>query len=223
MKQLQSIRLLKLMAGTVLLGTLFTGCSTMKVTPLTTGSADSYTQHEQQNGVVVGIRPMTDKGEIKDIFKVNLLNKGLLPILVVVENKSAAASFIVAKEKIAVLCDATGASSTSQRKAVKSGTAGTVVGITGAVLLGAGSVAGAPFAIVGMKMASNATVVQHNLADKEFYSRTLGPGEKAQGFVYFQYPKESPPAGNYHIMVELKNSATGEAVAFDFPANLTLP
>ena len=195
----------------------------MSVTPLTTGNAASYTQHEQKNGVAVGIHPITDKGEIKDMFKVNLLDKGLLPILVVAENQSASASFIIAKEKIVVLSETTGTTNTSQRKEVTSGTAGTAVGIAGAVLVGAGSLAAAPLLFAGLKMASNATVIQHNLADKEFYSRTLGPGEKAQGFVYFQFPKESPPSGNYHVVAEVKNSATGEATTFDFPVNLTLP
>ena len=76
------------------------GCSTMKVAPLTTGSAGSYTQHEQTNGVVVGIRPMTDKREIEDMFKVNLLDKGMLPVLVVVENQDPTASFIILKNKL---------------------------------------------------------------------------------------------------------------------------
>ena len=83
--------------------------------------------------------------------------------------------------------------------------------------------AAAPLLFAGLKMASNATVIQHNLADKEFYSRTLGPGEKAQGFVYFQFPKESPPSGNYHVVAEVKTSAGGKGTTFDFPVNLTLP
>src|ERR1035438_970799 len=97
------------------------GCSTMKMTPLTTGRADSYAQHEQKSGVVVGIRPMTGKREIKDMFKINLLDKGVLPILVVAENQSASASFIIAKDKVSILNEATGTTSSSQRKKVTSG------------------------------------------------------------------------------------------------------
>jgi hypothetical protein len=198
------------------------GCSTMKVAPLTTGSAGSYTQHEQTNGVVVGIRPMTDKREIEDIFKVNLLDKGLLPILVVAENQSASDSFIIAKDKVYVLNEATGTASSSQRKAVTSG-GGEALRDTGGVLVAAGSLVAAPLLFIGMQEASNASVIEFNLADKEFYSWTLGPGEKAQGFVYFQFPKNSPPSGSYHVVAEVRNPATGEATTFDFPANLTLP
>jgi hypothetical protein len=194
----------------------------MKMAPLTTGSAGSYTQHEQTNGVVVGIRPMTDKQEIMDTFKINLLEKGLLPILVVVENQSASDSFIIAKDKVYVLNEATGTTSSSQRKKVTSG-GGEALAITGGILVATGSLVAAPLLFTGMQKASNASVIEFNLADKEFYSWTLGPGEKAQGFVYFQFTKNSPPSGNYHVVAEVKNPATGEATTFDFPANLTLP
>ncbi len=216
---MSKIKALILLASSSLM---LTGCSTMKVAPLTTGSADSYTQHEQTNGVVVGIRPITDKREIEDIFKVNLLDKGLLPILVVVENQSASDSFIIAKDKVYVLNEATGTTSSSQRKKVTSG-GGEALEITGGLLVAAGSLVAAPLLFTGMQKASNASVIEFNLADKEFYSWTLGPGEKAKGFVYFQFSKDSPPSGNYHVVVEVKNPATGETTAFDFPANLTLP
>lgn len=200
----------------------------MKVTPLTTGSADSYTQHEQKNGVVVGIRPMTDKREIKNMFKVNLLNNGLLPVLVVAENKNPAASFIIASDKVSILNEANGTTSSSQRKKVTSGT-GAALRDTGSVMVAAGALAapllvvGAPLLFTGMQKASNASVIEFNLADKEFYTWTLGLGEKAQGFVYFQFPKDSRPSGNYRVVAEVTNPATGETTTFDFPANLTLP
>ncbi len=195
------------------------GCGTMKVTELKTNMADSYTDHAEKNGVVIGIHPMTEKKEIKETFRVNLLEKGLLPILLVAENRSAASSIILAKDRIFVLSERAGATNTSQSTKVASGSAGTALGITGASMLAATSLAGAPLLIAGLKMASDATVIQHNLADKEFYSRTLGPGQKAQGFVYFQYPKGKPPSGIHHVVIELKDSSTGEPTPFDFKVN----
>ena len=200
----------------------------MKVAPLTTSSADSYTQHEQRNGLVVGIRPMTDKREIEDMFKVNLPDKGLLPILVVVENQDPTASFIMLKNKLWVQNEAMATNnSTQQRGKVTSG-AGEGMSTAGGVMMGLGAfalplfVVGAPLALAGNKVASDASVIEFNLADKEFYSWTLGPGEKARGFVYFQFPKSSPPSGNYHFVAEVKNPATGETIPFDFPVSLTL-
>ena len=206
------------LAATVVI--LTAGCGTMKVTELKTGSAESYADHARKNGVAIGVRPFTDKKEIKETFKIDLLAKGLLPILLVAENQSESSSFILAKDRVFVLSEATGITNTSQRAAVTSETGGNATAIAGAVLLGATSLAGAPLMIAGLKMASDATIIQHNLADKEFYSRTLGPKQKAQGFIYFQFPKESPPSGAYHVLIELKDSATGEPTPFDFTVNL---
>ena len=202
------------------------GCSTMKVPPLTTGSAGSYAQHEQKDGLVVGIQPMTDKREINDMFKVDLLDKGVLPVLIVAENQSASASFIMARDKISIQNEATGTASSSQRGKVTSGT-GQALETTGVIMVGLGplslatAVVGLPLASVGMQKASSASVIEFNLADKEFYSSTLGPGAKAQGFLYYQFPKGSPPSGIFHVVAEIKNPASGETTAFDFPVNIT--
>jgi hypothetical protein len=78
----------------------------------------------------------------------------------------------------------------------------------------------APLLFEGMQMESNASVIEFNLGDKEFYTRTLGPGEKAQGFVYVQLPKGSLPSGDYRLVARARNAATCEAIDFDLPLNL---
>ncbi len=199
-------------------------CGTMKVTPLATNEASSYAQHEEKNGLVVGVQPMTGKKEIEDVFRVNLLRHGLLPILLVVQNQSPSDSFIVPKEQITVLSDATGTTNATQTADVASGakSAGEATGFAAGAMILASPVLAAPLMIASAKLGSDATVAQYNLADKEFYTHTLGPGEKAQGFLYFQFPKASPPSGNYHILINAKNPGNGKTTAFDFPVNLTV-
>ena len=188
-----------------------TGCTTMSVTKLQTQKADTYEQHTEIGGLVIGVYPMTDKAEVKRMFNVNLLDKGILPILLVAENRNPSSSFIIAKGKVFVLSEETYATSTSQRKEVTSGqlAAGSVIALVGPIF-------------VGLKMVSDATVIEHNIADKEFYSRTLGPGQKAQGFIYFQFPKTAPPAGGYHVIAQIKNPSTEETIPFDLKVNLAL-
>src|SRR5260221_11522436 len=199
------------------------GCSTMSVPELKTGRADSYLKHEEKAGLTIGTQALTDRRQIKDTFKINMLDKGLLPILLVAENQSASASFILAKDKVFVFSEANLTTNTYRAEKVTSETPGGAVAIAGASLIAATSLAGAQLLLAGLKMASDATVIQHNLADKELYSRTLGPGQKAQGFIYFQYPKENPPSGAYHVLVEVKDSSTGEPTTFDSRVDLTLP
>jgi hypothetical protein len=63
MKRIISFSLL-----TVCSAWLTAGCSTMHTTPLTTGSAVSYPEHAEQDGLSVGIRAMTDRREVEDMF-----------------------------------------------------------------------------------------------------------------------------------------------------------
>ena len=109
----------------------------------------------------------------------NLLEKGLLPILLVAEKHSTSSSFILAKGKVFVLDEATGATSVSQLAKVTSQTAGDATAIAGASLLAATSLAGAPLMIAGLKMASDATVIQHNLADSGGERRGVSPPVQA--------------------------------------------
>lgn len=208
----------KTTAGTMLLGLLLlgSGCSTMKVTEFKTESAASYALHQEREGLLVAVKPLLDAKAVREVFKVNLLEKGLVPVLVVAENRSSAGSFQLLKEGIAVLNETGESAGTVERKGVASGKVGTGFATVGA------AVGSAPLLIAGLKMASNASVIQHNLAAKEFYSRTLGPGQTARGYVYFQFAGDNPPAGALRVVVQARNSATGTTTAFDFPTQLTV-
>src|SRR5580765_6228781 len=161
------------------------GCAS--VTKVQTQTAASYEHHSEKDGLTIGVHPLTQEQEVKQTFNVNLLNKGLLPVLVVAENHNPSSSFLIAKENVYVFNEELARTNSAPTKSVGAGMAGsgTAIGIVGAVGVGAGSLAATPLLFTGLAMAANATVIQHNLADKQFCSRTLNPGEKAQGFVFF--------------------------------------
>ena len=62
--------------------------------------------------------------------------------------------------------------------------------VAGTVALLASPVVGAPFLFAGLKMSSDSDIVEYNLADKELYSHTLGPGEQTHGYVYVKLPEK---------------------------------
>jgi hypothetical protein len=226
-----------------LIPVLLTACATMELTTQEPRTADSCLQHSTKNGVTIGISPMTDVKEVKEIFKVDLLSKNVLPILLVAENHATRNSFILAKEKVLILTEVARSTNNAQQMDVASETGGKVLVQAGtalysanyatymyttinAILTGTMSAAGPGGAILilpefgGMKLASDATVIQHNLADKQLYSRTLEPGQRTQGFVFFQHPEGKKLSGPQYIVVELKDAATGETIAFDFKLDL---
>ena len=193
------------------LAMLASGCSTMSAPDLKVQNADTYEQHQEKEGLVIGIHVMTDKLEVEKAFNINLLEKQVVPILVVAENRNPSASFIIAKEKVYVLDDTSGKADTSLRKEVTTGKA-----VAGNVLQAMG---GAVTVVVGAKMVSDASVIEYGIAKNQFSSSTLGPSDKARGFLYFQLPKNLPPSAKYHIVAQVKNSSTGTVLPFDFDFN----
>ncbi len=191
------------------------GCSTMPTTTLTTGAAASYTPHETKNELTVGVRPLGAPAENKQMFNINLPGNGLLPVLVVAENRSPSDSFILPKEQILLVSEAPSNTNACCRKQITSSSAGMPLVVTGALLYP--SILGAVLFVNGVKVASNASVTQYDVDEKEFYTRTLGPGEKAEGFAYFPVPAGSACSGNYRLLVGARNSSSGAATTFEFP------
>lgn len=111
----------------------------------------------EKEGLLIAISPTVDAREMGDVFRVNFIEKGVLPVLLVAENRSEAVSFIVPKENMAVTNRDTREAAEGQRAPVTSETAAAVLGAVGAVTLRL------PFLIAGMKMVSDAQIIEHNL------------------------------------------------------------
>ena len=67
-------------------------------------------------------------------------------------------------------------------------------------------------------MIAQATEVEHNYLAKEFQIETLAPGEKTEGFVYFQLPpnKEAWPK-QWTLHVESLNVKSKEIISLAIP------
>jgi hypothetical protein len=205
------------------LSLLASGCGTRPVPVLETHAPSVYEQHLEKDGLMLGLHPMIDKVELNKTFDMNLLDKGVLPILIVAENRSTSSSFIIAKTNLYVVDQSTGTTNSSHQKEVASRSPGTALGIAGGVIEIAASVPGAILMAIGSKMISDASVAQFGFADKEFYSNTLDPGEKASGFVYFQLPKGVSRSGKYELVAQVIDPSTGTKIPFEFPMNLNIP
>lgn len=74
-----------------------------------------------------------------------------------------------------------------------------------------------PLLFVGVKMVSDSQVIEHNLADKALYSRTLDPGQKAFGYLYMTLPKEARSGGSYDLSLRALDAADGRETMFIVP------
>lgn len=189
--------------------------------------AASAQYSKEVDGLMITVQPLTSAQEVKGVFGGNILRDGVLPIKLSTDNQNASASFIMPREKMMVLNGTTGATNSSQR-----GAAGRAVGTVtaeqaaGATLLASAAVPlfAAPLVIVMAFTAKDSVNpnVEHNLTGKEFFTRTLGPGQRAAGYIYCRFQKDKPPSGPYRILAEVKNAATGTTAPVEFDINIQL-
>ena len=188
------------------------GCPTMSVTQFEPGPVSGYPHVRQERDLVVAVQPLVDRSEIQKIFQSDLLDRGILPVLIVAENSGHSSGYIVSREHVYLARRGAAAVEAVLQDEVESGTAGEAVAMVGAPLLSL------PLLVVGLKMSSDAQVIEHNLRDKELQTQTLSPGEHTHGFVYFQIPDgRAPPKRGYQIILRVTESMTGEPFVMDFP------
>jgi hypothetical protein len=198
------------------------GCATMKVPELKLQETSAYKYTAETNGLVVAVQPVTDKKQVKETFRTDLLGKGVVPILVVVENKTPS-SFVLAKEKVYVVDANTGTNAGTLGQKFAHGTAGEQTAMAGSAMLGVSVIAApaavviaAPLLIGGMKAMSNADVIRHNLSDKALASHTVEPGKRACGYLYFELPKGTKFQGGHQVVIELASAAQHQPFTFVF-------
>lgn len=208
--------LYRLLCGIFSLMFLLTACTTLRLPEYRAQPVEHYHNSQTKDGLVMAIHPITKKAETKKWFGIDLLKKGVLPILVVLANRNASSSFAMSKDQVFIMDEETSGRITSKRNQVASSSGGEAALLVGTVLISL------PLVIAGLKTASNADVVNRNLAEKELHKTTISPGEQVHGFAYFQIPKEKEITGRYHVIVKVSEVFTDEVTTFDFVISLNL-
>ena len=91
------------------MGILMSAC-TMSMPVDTAKSSDAYRDRATEYGLTVAIHPVTDPSEMDQAFAINLRDQGILPILLVAENRSPDQSFVLTTQQMS-LVDAGGTAS----------------------------------------------------------------------------------------------------------------
>jgi hypothetical protein len=192
------------------------GCSTIPTEP-------QNPPQLQIDGLTLSAYPLASKKEVKQVFKVNLLDRGVLPIRLKAENRSPSTSFIIAKDKVVVMNETTRATNAPGQagKDFATWSQSKKVGTK----LGAGVATGSPVLLLVIAMTPTPSEFvfkpdEERLTGREFVTRTLGPGQTADGFIYFRYSNPISPTNAYHVVSEVKNLSTGEMVPFDLKLDL---
>ena len=185
------------------LALLLAGC-TLTLPPLQPKAVDSYLHKQEQNGLAVAIEPMTNHRAIEEQFGTNLLDDDILAVLVVSENRNPSISYLLSKDRFSLSLGSAVIGGASPANPV-SAWLGTAVAILG---------------IIGGKMATDATVIGHNLKTKELQTNTISPGKGARGFVYFQLPKGTRLPTHCSIRLEAVDLQSQGVNRFEFVFDL---
>ena len=195
----------------VLVTGLMAGCMTMDIPADKIQPLSAYPVKLEQQGLTIAVNALNKK-EIDAVFGTNLLDDGILPVLVVAENRNPSTSFVLPKNKV-VVADA---------NAVSSGKTG--VGQTkeavGDTLSAAGVLLMSPLALVGTKLSSDAGTVSHGMGLKELQSHTVDPGQQVHGYVYVPISKEARGKQvNLRAIIEATDTSNFKSMTFDIPIN----
>jgi hypothetical protein len=166
-------------------------CAVDKYPDYPVPTAASCSVKAERAGLTVGVLPLENLQEQKTYFRAELTPKGFIPVFLVIENGSAADSFLFDKTNIGY------------------------AGVSGNATPNGASRAGEKMAMVGlggliaMKLIANATEVQENILKKEVQSRTLSPGASTHGFLYIPVPKKGA-RDTIHLQVPITKAGTSE-------------
>lgn len=177
----------------------------------------------EQDGLTVGIYPVATRSEVKRTFKINLLDRGVLPIRVRLENRNLATSFLIERDKIVVMNETTQMTNSSGQVARELATWSKGKQIATKMAFGASTQSPVLFLVIAMTPTPSEFVFkpdEEKLTSKEFVTRTVGPGQTAEGFVYFHSTEPLDAAKAYHLVADVKNLSTGETMPFDLKLNL---
>lgn len=207
-RHMNGIRRIARYAQAGLMFLVFVGGCSMSLPEYPLVSVDECVYRTEKDPVAVAVLPLTQKNEVKRYFGADLLDRGVLPVCVVVENASRTSSFVVDRSKVSLVGDEQKGQNDEDGKS----DAGEVIATAGAVALVTGPLVAAPVGLlIGAKVSSDAQMVQQNMTAKQLDRHTVSPGETVQGFVYFdisRYGGHYPDAGT--IRAELTKLGSGE-------------
>src|SRR5439155_25218327 len=129
-KQHCSTGILLLFACAVLMG-----CASTMLPEVTAARSEHYRFSQTKDGLSVAVDPVTDKQKLKEWLRKDIVAAGLLPMLVVVDNRNPSTSFAITKERILLRNTASTESSTSKRMRITDESASKALLATGAVAL----------------------------------------------------------------------------------------
>jgi hypothetical protein len=225
---------LKMCCLLLLLPLIFFACATDRPSVIDSQLTRQEGYEQIKEGLRIYVRPLLDEKEVKRYFGANLLDKNILPVFILAENKNPTRYFLIEPADQ----DDQASSNMPERKgdesrpkndaSISSKDAKEMVNETDRdrFLVSTGVLGGPiiflavlPFAVMsdfqyGPTDASKS--LQQALITQAFRKQTLTSGRTEQGFLYFQIPPDRPANRTIGILIKATDMETQEALFFRF-------
>ncbi len=172
--------------------------------------ADQLKTAGDQN-LTVAVYVMDDVVQQKTYFDTELARSGITPIWVSISNQSPDHTFLFDVSEMALTGSRPGNAGFSPGSASMDDSAATALAITdlfvGSLVLG----------LIAQSKMTDASNIKKDLVDRGLYSRTLGPGQSATGFVYLRRDKAHADLAGLTLNITAHaapNSAGAEAMRY---------
>lgn len=208
-------------------------CSTPKPTGIDTHLTTLKGSEQVKEGLRIYVRPLREPNEIKKYFGANLLEKDILPIFILVENKSESKYFLVEPEKQlqekpeSELNKKNVESEHSTSKYITAKEAKDTVyekdsGLEKAAIL-TGPIfwlAAIPLAMTDYGPTDASKSLQQAIITNSLRRQTLTPGKTENGFLYYYIPHDISSGKNVGIKLKATDLDTSKIIYFSFTKNI---
>jgi hypothetical protein len=207
----------------------FSGCAKKKVVPdLVVSPAQQYKYCFDQEGLRIAIDPFFEEERIRLYFGGDLISRGILPVLIIIENNDNKTGYLLERNAIQLQDSQQGASDRvaySREPAIvyplrPLNILEILLNPTpfGAITLTARALSGNPIMKpdIDDDVVLEAHMLNENLKKKAFVDRTVFPGESHSGFVYFQIKGSDDLKNIFAIVVKVKNIRFDNELSVDF-------
>jgi hypothetical protein len=156
--------------------------------------------------------PLPSSEDQRTYFRLDLNGAGVLPIWLSITNQSAAERFMVDADDINLAYGDVPIKAAERSRSTIDDSAGRVTENLAAIGMAAGPVGMAvslPILLMSGGVIARQDDIRRNLMVRQFYSRTLGPGQSAVGFVYGKTDRRAADLSQYRLGIVVKPVPAG--------------
>ncbi|HPJ92499.1 MAG TPA: hypothetical protein PLU81_10215 [Deltaproteobacteria bacterium] len=207
-------------------------CTTTRPASIDTQLSTREGDEQIREGLRIYMRPLEDAAEIKKYFGTNLIEKDILPVFVLAENRTGSEYFLVEPadryptahedKDLDSIGSGTGGteymSATQAKKSVytKDTSLETSLIMTGPVFW----LAIVPLSMTDYGPTDASKSLQQALITQSLRKQTLAPGRTESGFLYYHLPEDATSAGTVGINLKATNLETQHIMYFRFMKEL---